>query len=39
MLALDPRSLIAMAGVMATLMAIVLAFMRRHYPPGIRGLG
>jgi len=36
---LDPRSLIAMAGFMALVMAVVLAFMRRNYPPSIRGLG
>lgn len=39
LLALDPRSLIAIAGVMAALMAVVLAFMRRHYPKHIKGLG
>ncbi|WP_240919193.1 GGDEF domain-containing protein [Acidovorax sp. HDW3] len=39
LLALDPRSLIAIAGVMAALMAVVLAFMRRHYPAHIKGLG
>ncbi len=36
---LDPRSLIAMAGFMAALMAVVLYFMRRSYPPSIRGIG
>lgn len=36
---LDPRSMIAMAGFMAAVMAIVLVFMRRHYPPSIRGVG
>ena len=36
---LDPRSLIAMAGFMAALMAVVLYFMRRYYPPSIQGIG
>ncbi|MCO5105224.1 MAG: diguanylate cyclase [Burkholderiaceae bacterium] len=36
---LDPRSLIAMAGFMALVMAVVLGFMRRYYPPNIQGLG
>lgn len=36
---LDPPTLIAMAGIMAAHMAVVLFFMRRHYPPHIRGLG
>lgn len=36
---LDPRSLIAMAFVMSALMAVVLGFMRRHYPSSIAGLG
>lgn len=36
---LDPRSLVAMAGFMALVMAVVLGFMRRYYPPGIHGLG
>ena len=36
---LDPRSLIAMAGLMASLMAVVLYFMRRYYPPSILGVG
>ena len=36
---LDPRSLIAMAGVMSALMALVLLLMRRNYPSWIRGLG
>jgi diguanylate cyclase (GGDEF)-like protein len=36
---LDPRSMIALAGFMSALMAIVLACMRRYYPPHIRGLG
>ncbi|WP_291472249.1 GGDEF domain-containing protein [Acidovorax sp.] len=36
---LDPRSMIAMAGFMSAIMAVVLLFMRRHYPPSIRGVG
>jgi len=36
---LDPRSLIAMAGFMAAMMALVLYFMRRYYPPSIHGIG
>ncbi len=36
---LDPRSLIAMAGFMAALMAVVLLLMRRYYPPSILGVG
>lgn len=36
---LDPRTLIAMAGVMSLLMALVLGLMRRSYPSSIRGLG
>lgn len=39
MLSLDPRSLIAMAFVMSALMSVILAFMRRHYPTHIRGVG
>ena len=35
---LDPRSLIAMGGFMSAMMAVVLLFMRRNYPPNIRGL-
>ncbi|MFY3383809.1 GGDEF domain-containing protein [Paracidovorax sp. MALMAid1276] len=36
---LDPRSMIAMAGFMSAVMAVVMLFMRRHYPPSIRGVG
>lgn len=31
--------MIALAGFMAAVMAVVLFFMRRHYPPWIRGVG
>jgi diguanylate cyclase (GGDEF)-like protein len=37
--ALDPRSLIVMGCFNALVMAVVLGFMRRHYPPSIQGLG
>ena len=36
---LDPRSLIVMASLIALVMAVVLGFMRRYYPPNIQGLG
>ena len=36
--ALDPRSIIVLAGVMGLVMSIVLLSMRRSYPPSIRGL-
>lgn len=36
---LDPRSLIAMAGFMSAIMAVVLLFMRRNYPRSIHGVG
>ncbi|MFT4243120.1 MAG: GGDEF domain-containing protein [Acidovorax sp.] len=36
---LDPRSMIATAGLMSAFMVIVLLFMRRNYPPSIRGIG
>ncbi len=39
MTALDPRSLIVMGCFMALVMAMVLGFMRRYYPPSIQGLG
>jgi len=39
MTSLDPRSLIAMGGVMALVMGIVRGSMRRYYPPSILGLG
>ena len=39
MQSLDPRSLIAMGGLMALVMAIVLGFTRRYYPPNIQGVG
>lgn len=38
MLNLDPRSIILLSGVMALLMSMVLFFLRRSYPPSIRGL-
>lgn len=36
---LDPRSLIAMGGLMALVIGIVLGFLRRYYPSNILGLG
>lgn len=39
MQSLDPRSLIAMGGLMALVMALVLGFTRRYTPPSIQGLG
>lgn len=36
--ALDPRSIIVLAGLMGLLMSVVLFSMRRSYPPSIRGL-
>ena len=39
MLNLDPRTIILLAGVMGALMSVVLFFLRRNYPPSIKGLG
>jgi diguanylate cyclase (GGDEF)-like protein len=38
-LSLDPRTIILLAGVMGVLMSVVLFFLRRNYPPSIKGLG
>lgn len=38
-MALDPRSLLFMAAIMASFMAVVLFFMRRSFPAHIRGIG
>ena len=38
-MALDPRSLLFMAALMASIMGVVLFFMRRYFPPHIRGIG
>jgi diguanylate cyclase (GGDEF)-like protein len=35
---IDPRSVILLAGIMGIIMAAVVFFMRRSYPPSIRGL-
>ncbi|PZQ67083.1 MAG: GGDEF domain-containing protein [Variovorax paradoxus] len=35
---IDPRSIILLAGIMGIVMAVVVFFMRRSYPPSIRGL-
>ncbi|MDP1610812.1 MAG: GGDEF domain-containing protein [Sulfuritalea sp.] len=39
MFGLDVRSIILLAGVMSLLMGVVLFFLRRNYPPSIKGLG
>lgn len=39
MLGLDVRSIILLTGLMGLLMSVVLFFLRRTYPPSIRGLG
>lgn len=36
---LDPRTIVLLTGVMGGLMAVVLYFLRRNYPPNVRGLG
>ena len=38
MLNLDPRTIIVLAGVMGALMSVVLFFLRRNFPPSIKGL-
>ncbi|MCX7148172.1 MAG: GGDEF domain-containing protein [Rhodocyclales bacterium] len=38
-MSIDPRTVILLAGIMGGLMSVVLFFMRRNYPPTIRGLG
>ncbi|OHC68213.1 MAG: hypothetical protein A3H93_12140 [Rhodocyclales bacterium RIFCSPLOWO2_02_FULL_63_24] len=38
MFGLDVRSVILIAGIMSLLMAVVLFFLRRNYPPSIKGL-
>lgn len=36
---IDPRTIVLLTGIMGGLMAIVLYFLRRNYPPTVRGLG
>lgn len=38
MLGLDVRSVILIAGIMSLMMAVVLFFLKRNYPPSIKGL-
>ena len=35
----DPRTIVLISGIMGGLMAVVLAFLRRSYPPTVKGLG
>lgn len=35
---IDPRTIVMLTGIMGGLMAIVLFFLRRNYPPSVRGL-
>ena len=35
----DPRTIVLISGVMGGLMAIVITFLRRSYPPSVKGLG
>jgi len=39
MLDLDPRTIVLLTGVMGILMSVVLFFLRRNFPPSIKGLG
>ena len=36
---IDPRTIVLLTGIMGGLMAIVLYFLRRNYPPSVKGLG
>lgn len=36
---IDPRTIVLLTGIMGGLMAIVLYFLRRSYPPAVKGLG
>jgi len=38
-MSIDVRTVILLAGIMGGMMSVVLFFMRRNYPPTIRGLG
>lgn len=35
----DPRTIVLISGIMGGLMAIVISFLRRSYPPSVKGLG
>lgn len=39
MIRVDPRTVILIAGVMSSFMALILFFLKRSYPPSIKGLG
>ena len=39
MLPLDPRTIILLAGVMSSFMALIMFSLKRSYPPSIKGLG
>ncbi len=39
MIAIDPRTVVLLAGVMSGFMAIILFSLKRSYPPAIKGLG
>ena len=36
---IDPRTIVLLTGVMGGLMSVVLYFLRRNYPPSVKGLG
>ncbi len=36
---IDPRTIVLLSGIMGGLMAVVLYFLRRNYPPSVKGLG
>ena len=36
---IDPRTIVLLTGIMGGLMSIVLYFLRRNYPPSVKGLG
>ncbi len=35
----DPRTIVLISGIMGGLMAVVITFLRRSYPPSVKGLG
>ena len=36
---IDPRTIVLLTGIMGGLMSVVLYFLRRNYPPSVKGLG
>ena len=36
---IDPRTIVLLTGIMGGLMSIILYFLRRNYPPSVKGLG